>query len=710
MNAFLLVLLVAATAATVAHADPCSLNQMMHLTINSADDILSYQSSGFLFRDNAHIILNANIDFSKAGQISFPLGGQGSSCKPFIGVFDGNGYTISNVTVNTTGNTENLDGALFCKLRGACVRNVVFDETCKFVGESVGALAVTMEGDTVVSSVVSKAYVEGSGSAGGLIATGDFIQTGNGELNSCTVSGTVKSIGVVGGLMGTASGASDANLAFRNCTSTGLVQIESSGVAGGLLGALVNTNDFDVVISESTRSGVINATGASGVGGFIGTFNEIGNVNVSITDSVHDGTIFVNGTVIFGGVGGFIGYVNNDVNTDFVISNSTNNGDITVQSESLANVGGFVGGCIDLNDFRAHMDFCTNNGPITVTGDALGTCAGGLVGQFRLAAEKNNSVTVSNCENSGTVDVGSSGVACGFFSAAGFNEGLYTGDIYNSVNKGRLIGGNAFGIADEVTSARLVVSMGSVEGTAKSRMFWDNVTLNTVSELYVLRNSSRTENEQATEFEQSEINRFYFPVSNPNGPSLDNVLQNLVRQDARNGGKWTGNLGMTNTPAVVTLRLFFDVNTNKSVEESISTVKWTVKSGETLSKVEYLDSFFANDKCIVVTDDLLFPDVVVDSDITVDIKMGSFVKFTVEIPSERRVNASFVPRDEPVYTKETILEEVKQLFPKCSSYTVTPDSKEPGVFAIQLTTTKNEAAIIARIIKECSLLNQESTP
>ena len=101
--------------------------------------------------------------------------------------------------------------------------------------------------------------------------------------------------------------------------------------------------------------------------------------------------------------------------------------------------------------------------------------------------------------------------------------------------------------------------------------------------------------------------------------------------------------------------------------------------------------------------------VVVDSDITVDIKMGAFVKFTVEIPSERRVNASFVPRDEPVYTKETILEEVKQLFPKCSSYTVTPDSKEPGVFAIQLTTTKNEAAIIARIIKECSLLNQEST-
>lgn len=393
-----------------------------------------------------------------------------------------------------------------------------------------------------------------------------------------------------------------------------------------------------------------------------------------------------------------------------MISNSTNNGDITVQSESLANVGGFVGGCIDLNDFRAHMDFCTNNGLITVTGNTQDSNGGGLVGLFSLASQKNNSVTVSNCENSGTVAVGSNGIACGFFSAAGFTQGLYTGDVYNSVNKGRLIGGNAFGIANEVTSARLVVSMGSVEGTAKSRMFWDNVTLNTVSELYVLHDSSRTENEQVTGFKQSEINKFYFPVSNPNGPSLDNVLQNLVRQDARNGGRWTGNLGMTNNPAVVTLRLFFDVSTNKSVEESISTVKWTVKKGETLSKVEYLDSFFTNDKCIVVKDDLLFPDVVVDSNITVDIKKGTIVHFTVKIPSEHRVNASFVPRDDPVYTEETILEEVKQLYPKCSNHTVTPDSKEPGVFAIQLTTTETEASAIAESLRYCFLLHQRSTP
>lgn len=571
-----------------------------------------------------------------------------------------------------------------------------------------------MEGDTVVSSVVSKAYVEGSRYAGGLIATGDFIQTGDGEFNSCTVSGTVKSTGVAGGLMGTVNGGSGANLTFRNCMSTGLVQIESSGKAGGLLGMLVDINDFNVVISESTRSGLINATRVLTVGGFVGTFKHISYVNVSITGSVHNGTIFVNGTETFGDVGGFIGCVQYADNTEVVISNSTNNGNITAQSKDGARVGGFVGNCITLNDFRAHMDFCTNNGLITVTGNTQNSNGGGLVGLFSLASQKNNSVTVSNCENSGTVSVGSSGVACGFFCVTGFTKGLYTGDVYNSVNKGRLIGGNAFGIANEVTSARLVVSMGSVEGSTKSHMFWDNVTFPNVSRLYVLEDSNRTdnctENEQVTGFKQSEINKFYFPVSNPNGPSLDNVLQNLVRQDARNGGTWTGNLGMTNNPAVVTLRLFFDVSTNKSVEESISTVKWTVKKGETLSKVEYLDSFFTNDKCIVVKDDLLFPDVVVDSNITVDIKKGTIVHFTVKIPSEHRVNASFVPRDDPVYTEETILEEVKQLYPKCSNHTVTPDSKEPDVFAIQLTTTETEASAIAESLRYCFLLHQGSTP
>ena len=713
MNAFLLVLVVAAVAATVAHANPCDLNGKTKLPIGSADDFLKYQTG--LFRTTTYVVLTADIDFSQNGQVSFPLGGQGSSCTPFVGVFDGNGHKISGIVVNTTENTENLDGAFFCRLQGACVRNVVFDETCKFVGSNVAALALDMNGDSVVANVTSKAYVEGTHYAGGLIAQGDFMQTGSGEFDSCTVSGTVKSATTAGGLIATASGSSDAKLTFSNCQSTGLVQTQLNA-AGGFLGELTGTSNFNVEISGSTRSGVINATDATRVGGFIGSISNIRNANVAITDSVHDGTVSaVYGPESIGYVGGFVGSVDTAEDAGVIISRSTNNGDVTVQNDFFTYVGGFVGNCINLNNFRAHFDFCTNNGNITVPNAGSNANVGGLAGAFSLGSQNQNSVTVSNCENSGTVSSSPNGVACGFFAALGFTEGLYTGEVYNSVNKGRIVGTQAFGVANDVTSARLVVSMGSVEGSYKARMFWNNVTTPTASHLYVLFDSNRTDNEKATVFLQSPINMRYFPAANTEGSSLETILQDVVTQDARNGGRWTSNLGMTSTPAVVSVRVFFDEDAKKSSKSTdpISTLTWIVKSGEALGTVKYLESFLTNDKCVVIVKEnnkkvAVYADSVIPSDTTVDVEKATLILFDAYPPSSHNVNASFVIRDEPEYTEESVREELQQLFPMVPHVIPTKDTNRPGHFAVQFSVIDDDADGIKETLLDCAHPDSES--
>ena len=702
MNAFLLAFVVAAAAATVAHAVPCDLNGRMLFTIGSAEDFGRFGDAIFL--SNARVILSGNIDFSR--NTSFPLGGQGSSCKPFVGILDGNGYTISGL--KATRSDASPDSALFCMLKGACVRNLVFDETCSFVGNNAAALSLAMEGDNVITNVVSKATVSGTTVAGGLVAKGNFAEACNSELNSCTVSGTVNSSATVGGLIGLVGGESNAALTLRNCTSTGLVQTQSD-VAGGFLGEIVTTLDFNVQISESTRSGLINTTNAQAVGGFVGGIYEVENVNLTITDSVQDGTISaVYESDAMSSVGGFVGIVMAQ-NTGLVISRSSNSGDITTQSKTRTDAGGFVGSYYSFSNSRVDLDFCTNNGRISVQAGVKDATAGGLVGVFNLESDTLNSVSVSNCENSGVVNGSPNGTASGFFSAVGSTEGRFTGSIYNSVNKGRIVGAQAFGIASDVTSARLVVSMGTVEGSAKARMFWNNTASGSVSQLYMLDDSNRANDVKATVFSLNQNNMFYFPVSNMEGSSLENILQNVVIKDARQGGRWTSNIGMTNKPAFISVHVFFGDDSKKkpSNPEPISSFTWIVKSGENLNTVLPLRSFFSNDKCIVVPTDsqnvLVSATTVAVNDTSFDVQNGFLVTFRVVPPEKgQRLNATFDPRDGPEYTKESILEELKEYFPKCAHYKVTPDAENSRVFDIQLTTTEEEGKRILDILAGCS--------
>jgi len=142
---------------------------------------------------NAHFKLENDIDMGLTNGLDVD----------FAGVFDGNGYTISNVrNANLgTGNT-----GLFRALNQAAIRNLT----------------------------IHNASVSGKNNYTGVLAG----TASSSVLENITVLGdiTVKGVMYTGGLLGWAS-----NTVFSNCTINGVLDISGTSSVGGLAGALQNS-------------------------------------------------------------------------------------------------------------------------------------------------------------------------------------------------------------------------------------------------------------------------------------------------------------------------------------------------------------------------------------------------------------------------------------------------------------------------------------
>lgn len=165
----------------------------------------------------------------------------------FTGSFDGNGYTVSGVTIDRP-SEDNM--GLFGSVDGGTIENV-------------GVTDVDVTGNDIVGGLV--------GGNGGSVS------------QSFTDGGTVRGGDSVGGLVGlNEGGGSGVSVSFARCVVTG-----SAGIGG-----LIGTNDSTA--SESYARGTID--GGGGVGGLVGI-----NVGVVVNSYAHGS---VTGD---GGVGGFVG-------------------------------------------------------------------------------------------------------------------------------------------------------------------------------------------------------------------------------------------------------------------------------------------------------------------------------------------------------------------------------------------------------------------
>jgi rhodanese-related sulfurtransferase len=303
-----------------------------------------------------HFKLMANIDLSKYTAEEFNIIGEryyeaGWTGRPFSGVFDGNGHTISNLsyiskTSNNVGLFVYVDGVnALIKDLGLIDPNIalaVIPELGSVVGSLAGELGYR-QGGTIVNCYVEGSSVSGNQYVGSLVGENAW----HGTIINCYSSGNVSGVDKVGGLAGKNLGT------IANSYSSGDVLASGYSWSPGGGGGLVGENNGIINNCNSSTS----VSGNDYTGGLVAKNYGI------ITNCYAASSVSGSGNEFWpGGVGGLVGY-----NYSGTITNCYSLSSVM----GASNVGGLVGE----NAFGGIILSCYSAGSVTGT-----TNVGGLVG------------------------------------------------------------------------------------------------------------------------------------------------------------------------------------------------------------------------------------------------------------------------------------------------------------------------------------------
>ena len=225
----------------------------------------------------------------------------------FIGIFDGNGYTIKNLKINQP--SEEYVG-LFGGTYDATIKNLNISDANIVGGSYTGGL-VGYSGDSNGISTISNCSVIGSSTVTGGSYTGGLVGHASGlieksftttnvvafthggglvgaakyvEINECFTTGNIKALNIVGGLVGS----NTIGVKMENCYSISNIEAThpSTTDAGGLVGISNNENN---TINHCYFAGTIKGNGAS-KGGLLGRFIN-SRFPVIITSSIYDANV-----------------------------------------------------------------------------------------------------------------------------------------------------------------------------------------------------------------------------------------------------------------------------------------------------------------------------------------------------------------------------------------------------------------------------------
>lgn len=289
-------------------------------------------------RDNlsAAYVQMADIDLADYDNWD-PIGKSGAE---FTGTYDGNGFTISNLTVNRPAED---DASLFGRLNYAEIKNVTLINADVTGNATTASLAGYCRYNVMISNCHAIGVtVTGSGSrVGGLVGE---IRDSSSIVNSSAIDIDVTGVNLIGGLVGWnivdcsvidshASGVLTATAwgvgGLVGCTWNAVVENSSAHVditakewaaTGGLVGRLTGAG----TVKNSFATGIVDALNAAG--GLVGSAREM----VTIENSYATGNV-----IGYGRVGGLVGEGDWFSN----IYNSYSTGE--VEGDSL--VGGFIG-------------------------------------------------------------------------------------------------------------------------------------------------------------------------------------------------------------------------------------------------------------------------------------------------------------------------------------------------------------------------------
>ncbi|WFR78486.1 YDG domain-containing protein [Janthinobacterium rivuli] len=218
-------------------------------------DIHGLQGIGSLGFGNSYR-LAGNIDAGGTanwndGQGFVPIAGSGGG---FSGVFDGGGFTLSNLKIDRSGRSGSAAG-LFGTVQGGTLRNLTLSGGSVTGTANVGALAGEVVSG-IIDGVNSSTSVSGQRNVGGLVGSN------GGAITMSSSSGAVTGVNADGG--GAIGG-----LAGWNASSASITTSYATGVVTGareMIGGLVGNNQG--ALSQSYATG--NVTGARSIGGLVG--------------------------------------------------------------------------------------------------------------------------------------------------------------------------------------------------------------------------------------------------------------------------------------------------------------------------------------------------------------------------------------------------------------------------------------------------------
>jgi hypothetical protein len=234
-----------------------------------------------------------------------PIGSNSSNtiATQFLGTFDGNGHSISNVSVSLSGNYVDYTGLFGYVGAGGQIKNIVVNVTNITIGSYIGGLA----GAYASTKPIENCGVNISGST---IGPAWYHQT-------------------FGGLVGLGAAA----ITITDSYTTGNI-LSSANYSGGLVGDVGLSSE--ITITNSYTTGNISSSYCSG--GLVGHVNAITITNSYATGNISSSTLLTS-SGSEGYSGGLVGYgVSN------TITNCYASGAITVTGDGIKYIGGIFGG------------------------------------------------------------------------------------------------------------------------------------------------------------------------------------------------------------------------------------------------------------------------------------------------------------------------------------------------------------------------------
>ena len=345
---------------------------------------------------------------------------------PFSGTFDGNGRTISNLTINNTSGNTGI--ALFRYLTGTLKDLTLASPSVTGTSNHVAAFV----GEVRSGATVTNLTATGVSISGGQQTGGAFGRTADGStVQGISVSGTVSApSGVGGGIVGSAEGSmsgltstatvtGDYNLgglagmvtttgSITNSSSSGNVTGTSS--IGGAAGGMSGTNPNCATLTGVTTSGQV--SGSSQVGGLVGYVNCY-----FIVRSSSSATVTATGNQ----AGGLLGYEN--------FGGSITGSYFTGQVQAAEQVGGIAGAT------RSPVTDSYSTGTVTATAAPNGGRAGGLVGWLLSGA------VLTRTYATGAVTAPSSGSPSVGGLVGNYSGGTITASVWDTQTTGQSTSG-----------------------------------------------------------------------------------------------------------------------------------------------------------------------------------------------------------------------------------------------------------------------------